>query len=177
MTYRCVKNIYSCNKRVCCSGFFVIALVAVPVSSVRYTQCVSILAHNALSRARWNNDTIRSPIAVRQPMICSTVLSPFFPPHFDNAPRKRSSIFPTFFRFNDRGKWFLAPSCPCDTLARVTSFSTVLTFVKNAKSVNLVHNFFSLEQSRRLCAIVSGSLSFFFFFFFLFSPPDRRLER
>lgn len=39
---------------VCCSSFFVIALVAVPVSSVRYTQCVSILAYNtvALSRAR-----------------------------------------------------------------------------------------------------------------------------
>ena len=59
---------YGCKLDVCCSGFFVIALVAVPVSSVRYTHCVSILAHNAvaLSRARWNNDTIRSTIAARR---------------------------------------------------------------------------------------------------------------
>lgn len=123
---------------------------------------------------QWHDSFADSRSSTDDLFDCSLSL---FPPHFDNAPRKRSSIFPTFFRFNDRGKWFLAPSCPCDTLARVTSFSTVLTFVKNAKSVNLVHNFFSLEQSRRLCAIVSGSLSFFFFFFFLFSPPDRRLER
>lgn len=151
-TYRCVKNIYSCNKRVCCSGFFVIALVAVPVSSVRYTQCVSILAHNALSRARWNNDTIRSPIAVRQPMICSTVLSPFFPSPFRrptrlvNVPPFSHLFFDTTIGENDFS------SCLSDTLA-CTPLSTVsyIRNVKNAKIGQLGSHFFSLEAIMRGC--------------------------
>lgn len=143
--YRCRE--YGCKLDVCCSGFFVIALVAVPVSSVRYTHCVSILAHNAaaLSRARWNNDTIRSTIAAHRRLV------QYFPSSFPNGSARQSCAIP-FSHFADQGGIIWVDRTP-DRFTRISvRFATDRKLNLTATSFDFgifFSFFFSFFKSRR----------------------------
>lgn len=144
---------------------------------------------------QWHDSFADSRSSPFEPMICSTVplsLSPslFSFPHFANVSPLFSPSF-SIPRFSTIGE--------NDFSHRVTKLSKAIRLYIQArhiiiyprhcsrgwnvsrflhptetwktwgtKSVNLVHTFFT-EQSRRLCAVVSGSLSFFLLFSFSFS--------
>lgn len=138
---------YGCKLDVCCSGFFVIALVAVPVSSVRYTHCVSILAHNAvaLSRARWNNDTIRSTIAARRRL---NRLVQYFSSFFSNSLSDR--VAQSLFTLRRPRRDYLSRSS--QTICSLSSFTSFAIRPANRSSqiaaTNLILEFFQKQTPR-----------------------------
>lgn len=130
---------------------------------------------------QWHDSFADSRSSPFEPMICSTVLLSLslFSPRFVNV----SPLFSPFFRFHDSmiGENDFSHQA---VLYRLTRRQRIIIYPRHCsrgwnayhgsyvrekreernRSTSSVHTFF---QSRRLCAVVSGSL-----FFFFFSPPE-----